>query len=377
LFEPQESERIGFDEYPMTDNPKAAKKATLGGRGCLLAVVALGISIGIAVGKPIIGVPMIAVALILCWRAMLRAKALETAEYQAKDARLQSIAPPRGDAWRALLEAEGLAPLVEDLTPHTRAAVRLSTRPAEHVPLGHSRMGGTPDLPAGLAWPRRDGVPLAFVAQLNLQEVAQALPDSPLPGRGFLWFFYDTKSYPGGYHPAHAGGAVVLYHDTAAALEPGAPLADAPKGACFTFCTVEFESYRDIPDWEPDGRLASRLTDEENVERYLEIRSYLAHGMGDSSHKLLGYADPIQNAMELECQLVTQGIDCASPKGYDDPRAKQLAPGAADWRLLLQVDSDEKASMMWGDLGRVYYWIREADLRAARFDRTWTIFQCH
>jgi uncharacterized protein YwqG len=65
------------------------------------------------------------------------------------------------------------------------------------------------------------------------------------------------------------------------------------------------------------------------------------------------------------------------PFGYQDPRAKALEAGAADWRLLLQVDSDENATMMWGDTGRVYFWMRDEDLRAARFERVWTILQCY
>jgi uncharacterized protein YwqG len=33
--------------------------------------------------------------------------------------------------------------------------------------------------------------------------------------------------------------------------------------------------------------------------------------------------------------------------------------------------------MMWGDLGMLYYWIREEDLAARRFDRVWGISQCY
>ena len=81
--------------------------------------------------------------------------------------------------------------------------------------------------------------------------------------------------------------------------------------------------------------------------------------------------------MELECELVTHGLYCGDATGYEDPRAKELEISSRQWRLLLQIDSDDSAEMMWGDVGRVYFWIREEDLRQARFDRTWTILQCH
>jgi uncharacterized protein YwqG len=102
----------------------------------------------------------------------------------------------------------------------------------------------------------------------------------------------------------------------------------------------------------------------------------MASGDGPTSHKLLGHADPIQGEMELECELVTHGIHCGDPKGYADPRAKELEKNAHEWWLLLQVDSDDRASMMWADLGRVYFWIREEDLRERRFERAWAILQC-
>ena len=65
------------------------------------------------------------------------------------------------------------------------------------------------------------------------------------------------------------------------------------------------------------------------------------------------------------------------PKKKDANRAKKLEAGARDWRLLFQVESDGNAKMMWGDAGRLYFWIRDEDLRAARFYRTWLVFQCH
>jgi len=65
--------------------------------------------------------------------------------------------------------------------------------------------------------------------------------------------------------------------------------------------------------------------------------------------------------MELECQLISQGytLVARAPTGVED--------GAAEWRLLLQLDTDEDAQMCWGDSGRLYFWIREADARACGF----------
>lgn len=82
--------------------------------------------------------------------------------------------------------------------------------------------------------------------------------------------------------------------------------------------------------------------------------------------------------MRLECQLVTHGLYCGDSSGYQDPRARELESGAVDWRLLFQLDSDpDGLGVDWGDVGRLYFWIREQDLATSRFDATWTVLQCY
>ena len=74
--------------------------------------------------------------------------------------------------------------------------------------------------------------------------------------------------------------------------------------------------------------------------------------------------------MRLQAQLVSHGLTDS-----DDPKAKALLPGAMDWTLLLQVDSDPNAGMRWASEGRLYFWIERAALAAATFDNVWVILQ--
>ncbi|MEE3806196.1 MULTISPECIES: DUF1963 domain-containing protein [Lysinibacillus] len=39
-------------------------------------------------------------------------------------------------------------------------------------------------------------------------------------------------------------------------------------------------------------------------------------------------------------------------------------------------DSEEELGYMWGDSGRLYFWIREDDCQKTRFDQTWVVLQC-
>ncbi|QHS59196.1 DUF1963 domain-containing protein [Chitinophaga agri] len=63
-------------------------------------------------------------------------------------------------------------------------------------------------------------------------------------------------------------------------------------------------------------------------------------------NKIPGYTDGIQGPMEVECQLVRNGLYCGN-----------------DWRLLLPIDRDDV-----GDFVRIYFWIGEQDLVGRNFE---------
>jgi uncharacterized protein YwqG len=93
----------------------------------------------------------------------------------------------------------------------------------------------------------------------------------------------------------------------------------------------------------------------------------------DTRHQVLGMPAPYQTVeMELECQLASNGIFCGD-EVPESPRVTELSAGAADWRLLLQLQSDEAIGLTMG--GRMYFWIRREDLRDRNFDRVWLICQ--
>jgi uncharacterized protein YwqG len=95
------------------------------------------------------------------------------------------------------------------------------------------------------------------------------------------------------------------------------------------------------------------------------------------AHQILGHPRPVQgDGMELECQLATNGIYLGGPEGYQDPRRAALEASAKDWKLLLQLDTDDDTGWMWGDVGTLYFWIREQDAARADFSKVWMVFQC-
>lgn len=345
--------------------------------GCasvVLFLLALGVSGVFAWRRPLPGLAVLA-AVVGVGALLLRyARRRERQEAFRAVERLRAVAPPSGDAWPKLLEDEGLGRLVGGLRGRVRPAVRLETHHLEGTPaVGQSRLGGQPDLPEDLAWPEHDGLPMMFLAQLDLTELARAAPGSGLPDAGHLFFFY-SLSQPWGFDPKDSGGCRVLHGPSGVSLTPTTAPATLPPEGRFESCALSFVAYEDLPELDEDE--AEPLSEDE-AERYVELRSYLSCGGDGPAHKVLGFADPVQGPMELECQLVTSGIYCGDSSGYEGPRAATLKAGLSEWRLLLQLDSDDRARMMWGDLGRLYFWMRERDLREHRFDRAWLIQQCH
>jgi uncharacterized protein YwqG len=42
----------------------------------------------------------------------------------------------------------------------------------------------------------------------------------------------------------------------------------------------------------------------------------------------------------------------------------------------MQIDTDDDGGMMWGDCGRLYFWITDDALQRRAFDECWMILQC-
>ena len=93
------------------------------------------------------------------------------------------------------MQACGLGDYFDALAPMARNAIRIhpEIQAEEEIPVGASKLGGCPDLPAGMSWfytPHTD-VPMSFVAQVNFAEAAPYDTEHQLPERGILYFFYD------------------------------------------------------------------------------------------------------------------------------------------------------------------------------------------
>lgn len=224
----------------------------------------------------------------------------------------------------------------------------------------------------------REERPLSFLACIDCSELPRSEHLNWLPERGCLLFFYDMVDQVWGFDPKDRGGAITVYlapDDVASSSGPLSPPTPLPADCDLKQRHIAFSLISLPPSWETDEIQSLGLVDAE-VDSLIDIRAEL-YGDGPH-HQIGGFPDPIQTPeMDLECQLVTNGLYCGDPSGYNDPRAANLRAGAKDWSLLFQMDSDDDMELMWGDVGMIYFWVKREEARKLDFSNAWLIQQCH
>ncbi len=199
-----------------------------------------------------------------------------------------------------------------------------------------------------------------------------------LPSEGILSFFYSAEQETWGFNPKDKGSWRVIFLEDKELQRQNHP-SNFPDEGKYESCAVEFHHSITIPNLEsPYIDLEYGKSKREEIDQYINmkdrVREFLSEG--NCINRFLGHPEQQQNDMQIECQLVSHGLYLGDGSGYDDPKAQELSAGTKDWELLLQIDSDDNANMMWGDVGCIYYWIKHEDLLSRNFESAWMILQC-
>ncbi|MDR3228764.1 MAG: DUF1963 domain-containing protein [Puniceicoccales bacterium] len=261
----------------------------------------------------------------------------------------------------------GLEPLLQEFI-----RLHLHRVQEKKIGIGQTKVGGRPDLPKQTAWPQeenpenRSGL-MAFIAQINLAEIAPFDTDNFLPKSGMLYFFYSVKAGAWGNHAEDRDKFKVIYFEgNTSDLErrefPEALNAESR----FKAAKVIFR--REVGPPSADHKFFENI-DEDDSEELTEILFE-----DERINKMFGCADIIQDGMESLCLEVADSIFAEHGAGEKSSDEEKNC-----WRLLLQIDSNEEGienGMMWGDVGRLYFWIKEEHLRQRQFEKSWIILVC-
>jgi hypothetical protein len=254
--------------------------------------------------------------------------------------------------------AEQGAVLAGALAPHV--TLLPSRVVMDELPMGASRLAGSPDVLPGFAWPMYGEEPMALLAQLNLAELAEHAPAGVLPEQGWLTLFRAVESGDRGDQAADGASFALRYHTgpSEELVRTPPPVALPAAAAAFAPCSLRFEPGVALPDWR-DLRWPEGLDLQQRLEDWYELRLRVAglEPPGGTLHHLLGHP-----------QLVA-----------GDPRNQAAQRGGGEpgeWNLLLQLESDEPGpNWVWGELGTLYLMIRDEDLDAGRFEGAWLVLK--
>lgn len=277
---------------------------------------------------------------------------------------------------KELFEENHISNIWEKIESKVKNSIKISLNKVDEseILIGESKIGGSPDLPKNIDWFQFNKKPMSFIAQINLSEINVYDLEEKLPKKGMLYFFYDAEQEIWGFDPKDKDGSKVLYiKDTDLELERKTIPENLDEWSIYNSCKLEFKSMLNIPNYESNLMENIKLNDEES-DAFDKVIAKINED--EFSNKLLGHSDNIQGGMELECELVTNNLYCGNGSGYEDPKAKDLEKNVDLWNLLLQIDSNDEACMGWGDVGRLYFWIRENDLKEEKFENSWVILQC-
>lgn len=237
--------------------------------------------------------------------------------------------------------------------------LRTSKTDESILPIGQSKIGGRPDLPPGIVWPMLStGKPLVFLAQINLAESAEVETFADLPRIGLLSVFsaygWQEDGDDGTWLPVQTSPdwTRILYQPTANGLRRQ----ESPTGVkTFPAAPVKFVPILSLPEDEGEPVLATLCASDDDQSRFSKIHctfnsvtmSPLGH---PPKHQLLGYPFYEQG---IEPMVVKQKL-----------------------RMVFQLESDDNIAMLWGDGGRLYFWMKPDDLKKCNFSRVISGFQC-
>ncbi len=203
-------------------------------------------------------------------------------------------------------------------------------------------------MPSEIAWPtRRSGDPHSFLAQIDLAglPVCEGLP---VPRTGSLFFFCDAEYLPDPGDPQDVKDGIKIVYCPTSLSDNALRTTPRDLSSDYTFESWSLNPRLDLTApaqdvWE------IRSLDMSDAESYAYCELFTQVSASDGSvHRMGGYPNRVQY-------------------GKVEPED--------DRRLLLQLDSEGEAGMMWNDQGRLYFTIREEDLESLSFEKAWLGWQ--
>lgn len=254
----------------------------------------------------------------------------------------------------------------EEIEMTVKPTLKIKTKD-EKTTLYQSKFAGLPYLPKTGELPKdTDGNPMKLLAQINFEELPSGLAD--FPEKGILQFFLAAEDEMMGLdfdEPTAQSNFKVIYHkellpedqlvaDFSDSSDGDEDYFPVTKELALTFQVAhEAVSVADhaFEDAFEDVDFEEVVKVEKNEE--ITLWDIYADTLTNEGHKIGGYA------------FFTQA----------DPREDETL---SDYHiLLLQIDSEDEAGIMWGDSGVANFFISKKDLKNGDFSNVLYNWDCH
>lgn len=224
-----------------------------------------------------------------------------------------------------------LEPLINMVKPIIRSSTKIELESSNENPENTyllSHFGGNPYFNKNETWPENKSCkPLSFVFQVFNN------PDINLPEEiKLIQFYYDWEEFP--WDTDNDGWLVKIYHELD--IENSKKVDIPTDVEQVNYCEIKFKDIMSLPDWEGLDtylnealNLSCKMNTDEPWEPYEAVVKKLI-GEQDYRSQFGGYPQWVQGE--------------STPT---DNNGKKL-------RLLFQIDSEENAGIMWGDVGLIY-----------------------
>jgi uncharacterized protein YwqG len=226
----------------------------------------------------------------------------------------------------------------------TKLVIQPASRPPENSQF-ESHFGGHPYFEKGEEWPTtKTGKNLDFIFQVFNSA------DLELPKNiELVQFYYNWDESP--WYTENEGWFVKIYNSI---QKENIALSEKPKDLEKSkYCEISFKSTQTLPDWEGINlycnnalKLSCVLNEDRPWDNYNQIATKLI-GEQDYQSQLGGYPKWVQ--------------------GESTPIDDEGNP----MKLLFQIDSEDNAGLMWGDVGLIYVFY---DKKTEKIEFT---LQCH
>ncbi len=253
------------------------------------------------------------------------------------------------ERFRERFEDAGIVHRAKEFLDLARPAVFFRPAPAifeGDIPLGASKIGGKPDLPAAYPWPEDLRVPgsvLSFLVQINLSEVPRGVLDIDLPSDGLLSVLAHPEEFDIGRLLWRPPGPV-------ARRDPPEEARSWPVRRLDGVVEMTLDTQRrDFPRLDGDDERPYHVLEQREDEQIVQLGG-----------------DPyiIQCPMEETCDQIAGD-------------AERLEGEAARWLHILQIGSIDAVEMKWGDGGSLYVWLRAGDFATRQFGSAVVTMQCY